>query len=70
MVYVTENNLYEKLENLVKNKSEITRIGNAGKIWARTHHDPLKLIRQYVWLYDLVMNGHRLVESRDEYLIR
>jgi len=69
VVYVTEENLYERLEYLLENKGEITRIGNAGKIWARTHHDPMKLIRQYVWIWDLVMNGHRIVDERDEFLL-
>ena len=69
VVYVTEENLYDRLEYLLRNKEEITRIGNAGKIWARTHHDPMKLIRQYVWIYDLVMNGHRIVDDRDMFLL-
>lgn len=69
IVYVTEENLYDRLEYLLKNKEEIIRIGKAGKIWARTHHDPMKLIRQYVWIYDLVMNGHRIVDNRDSYLL-
>jgi hypothetical protein len=70
VVYVTEENLYDRLEYLLKNKGEITRIGNAGKIWARTHHDPLKLIRQYVWIWDLVMNGHSIVDDRDKFLLK
>ncbi|UCC78332.1 MAG: tetratricopeptide repeat protein [Candidatus Zixiibacteriota bacterium] len=69
IVYVTEENLYDKLEYLLKNKDEITRTGNAGKIWARTHHDPMKLIRQYVWIYDLVINGHGVVDNRDKFLL-
>ena len=70
IVYVTEENLYERLEYLLKNKDEITRIGNAGKIWARNHHDPMKLIRQYVWIWDLVMNGHGIVDDRDKFLLK
>jgi len=70
VVYVTEENLCDRLEYLLKNKDEITRIGSAGKIWARTHHDPMKLIRQYVWIYDLVINGHRIVDDPDKFLLK
>jgi hypothetical protein len=54
----------------MQNKAEITRAGNAGKIWARNNHDPLKIVRQYVWIYDLVMNGHGIVDDRDKYLLK
>ena len=70
IVYVDESNLYAKLEYLLKNKDELMRIGNAGKIWAKTHHDPMKIIKQYLWLYDLVKNGHRLVEDKDAFMIK
>jgi hypothetical protein len=70
ILYVTEENLHDRLEYLLNNKREIIRAGNAGKTWARSNHDPMKIIGQYVWIYDLVMNGHRLVDDRDKYLIR
>ncbi len=70
IVYVNEGNLYEKLEHLLKNKGEITRIGQQGRSWARTHHDPMKIIRQYLWMYDFVMNGHRYAEDNDAYLLK
>ena len=69
MVYVTEQNLKDRIEYLLKNKSEITRIGNAGKVWARTHHDPMKIIRQYLWLYDFVINGHNFIDDPNKYLL-
>lgn len=70
LVYVNEENLHDKLEFLLKNENEIARVGNAGKIWVRNNHDPMKLIRQYVWIYDLVMNGHGIVDDRDRYLLK
>lgn len=70
IVYATEENLLERLEYLLNNKEQITRVGNAGRIWAKTHHDPMKLIKQYVSIYDLVMNGHRLIENRDMFLLK
>jgi len=70
IVYVNEDNFYEKLEYLLKHKGDITAIGNAGKNWVRQHHDPHKIIRQYAWLYDFVANGHRIVDSVDACMIR
>ncbi len=69
MVYVTEQNLKDRIEYLLKNKSEIAKIGNAGKVWVRTHHDPMKIMRQYLWLYDFVVNGHNFVDDPNKYLI-
>jgi hypothetical protein len=70
IIYVTEENLHKRLEYLLTNKREITRIGNGGKIWARANHDPMKIIRQYAWIYDLVMSGHRVVDDRDRFLLK
>ncbi len=69
VVYVTEANLYHKLENLITSRKEIIRIGNSSKIWARMHHDPMKIIRQYLWIYDFVLHGHRYVEDPNSYLL-
>ena len=70
IVYVNENNLSEKIEYLLTHKDEITRIGEAGKIWAQTHHNPLRIVQQFTWIYDLVVNGHRLAENRDAFMIK
>ncbi len=69
VVYVTEADLYHKLENLLTSRKEIIRIGNSSKIWARMHHDPMKIIRQYLWIYDFVLHGHRYVEDPNSYLL-
>jgi hypothetical protein len=69
IVYVTEDNLYNKLENLLRSRKEIARIGSTSKIWARMHHDPMKIIRQYLWIYDFVLHGHRYVEDPNAYLL-
>jgi len=70
IVYVTEENLFGRLEFLLKNRREIARIGNSGKIWAWRNHDPMKLVRHYAWIYDMVMNGYGTVEDRDKYLLK
>ncbi len=69
VVYVTGENLYDKLESLLKSRKEITRVGNSSKIWARVHHDPMKIIRQYLWMYDFVLHGHRYAEDPNSYLL-
>lgn len=69
IVYVTEENLLDRLEFLLKNKRELERLGNSGRFWVRRNHDPMKLIRQYAWIYDMVMNGYRTVEDQDKYLL-
>ncbi len=69
VVYVTEENLYDRMDNLLKSKKEIIRIGNTSRIWARMHHDPMKIIRQYLWIYDFVLHGHRHVEDPNSYLL-
>ncbi len=70
IVYVHENNLKEKIEHLLLNKDEITKAGEAGIEWARRHHDSKRIVRQIAWLYDLAQNGHRLVDDRDDFMLK
>jgi tetratricopeptide (TPR) repeat protein len=69
IIYTHENNLKDKIEFLLQNKDEIVKAGEAGRAWAKHHHDSRKIIRQIGWLYDLAIHGHRLVESRDEFML-
>jgi len=70
IVYVTEENLLGRLGFLLQNRREIARLGNSGRIWAWRNHDPMKLIRQYTWIYDMVMEGCGSIADRDRYLLR
>jgi len=70
IVYITEENLFDRLEFLLKNRREFARLGYLGRIRAWRNHDPMKLIRQYALIYDMVMNGYDTVEDRDKYLLK
>lgn len=69
IVCVRPDTLESVLEQLLSNPEEIMRVGQAGKAWARRYHDPQVVVRQYLWLYDQVVGGHRLIQSPDEQLI-
>jgi len=70
IVYVTPETLKERLVYLIERPDEIVRIGEAGKVWARRYHDPRVVVRQYLGLYDLIMNGHRLMPGADAGLLK
>jgi tetratricopeptide (TPR) repeat protein len=70
IVYVNEDNLYDKIEYLLNNKNEIVKTGHAGREWAYRHHNPHNIVRQICWLYDLARNGHRLVDERDIFMLK
>ena len=69
IVYITPDNLADKIKYYVKNRMEIVERGLAGKAWVKDHHDPQKLLRQHLYLYDLIKHGHRFLESPDEQLL-
>jgi tetratricopeptide (TPR) repeat protein len=70
IVWITPDNLVEKIKHYVVNRVEITERGLAGKAWVKAHHDPQKILRQHLYLYDLVKNGHCFLASPDEQLLR
>jgi len=69
IVWITPENLTEKIIYYTENRDEITKCGLAGKTWVKQHHDPHKILKQHLYLYDLVKNGHRFVPSPDEQLL-
>jgi hypothetical protein len=68
-VWVTPNNIVQKIEHYLINKEEIKERGLAGKAWVKLHHNPNKILKQYLYLYDLIRNGHCYMESPNEQLI-
>jgi tetratricopeptide (TPR) repeat protein len=70
IVWITPDNLVEKIKYYVVNRVEIIERGLAGKAWVKAHHDPQKILKQHLYLYDLVKNGHRFLASPDEQLLR
>jgi hypothetical protein len=69
IVWVTPNNIVQKIEHYLINKEEIKERGLAGKAWVKLHHNPNKILKQYLYLYDLIRNGHCYMESPNEQLI-
>ncbi len=70
IVWVTENNLVEKIKYYLDNKQEIPLRGKAGIEWVKKNHDPETILRQHLYLYDFVKNGHRFLQDPDDQLLR
>ncbi|MFH1021832.1 MAG: tetratricopeptide repeat protein [Planctomycetota bacterium] len=70
VVFVTPETLEERLDFLLGHPPEIARIGALAREYALREYDPIRVLRQYLWVYDLVVNGHRLVRDPDEALLR
>ena len=68
VISVTENTLEEKLRKLLSDKDSILDIGIAGRKWVAENCDPKIAIQQWTYLYDLIVNGNRIIES-DEFFI-
>ncbi|MCP4581883.1 MAG: tetratricopeptide repeat protein [candidate division Zixibacteria bacterium] len=69
IVWITPDNLAEKIEYYLRNKVSIAERGLAGKAWVEKHHNPNKILKQYLYLYDFVKNGHRFMQTPDEQLL-
>jgi hypothetical protein len=69
IVWVTPKNIVQKIEHYLINKNDISERGLAGKAWVKKHHNPNIILKQYLYLYDLIRNGHCYMESPDEQLI-
>jgi tetratricopeptide (TPR) repeat protein len=70
IVWVTEDDLADKIKRFVEHREEITPRGQAGIEWVKTHHDPLKILRQHLYMYDFVKHGHRFLKEPDAQLLR
>ncbi len=69
IVWITPDNIAEKVKHYLVNKVEISERGLAGKAWVKRYHDPRKILRQHMYLYDLVRYGHRFMPSPDEQML-
>ncbi len=70
IVWVTESNLAEKIRYYLDHKDEIIARGKAGIEWVKKNHDPVTILRQHLYLYDFVKNGHRFMQDPDDQLLR
>lgn len=69
VVWITPYNVEEKIEYFLCNPSAISNQGEKGSLWVKQHHDPVKILRQFLYIYDLVSNGHNFLETPDEQLL-
>lgn len=69
IVWVTEDDLYEKIEHYLINRVKILERGQAGKLWVKLNHDPDRILRQHLYMYDFVRNGHRFLKHPVEQLL-
>jgi len=69
IVWITPDDLASKIEYYLINKVSITERGLAGKAWVERHHNPLKILKQYMYIFDFVKNGHRFMQSPDEQIL-
>lgn len=69
IVWVTEDDIQEKIEYYLVNRVRIIEQGLAGKSWVELNHDPVKILRQHLYMYDFVVNGHRFLKYPDEQLL-
>lgn len=69
VVWITPYDVVQKIEHYLRNIDAIALRGEKGRRWVKEHHDPLKILRQFLYLYDLVRNGHNFMNSPDEQLL-
>ena len=69
VVWVTQYDVAEKIEYYLINRISIVERGLASKAWVKQHHDPVKILRQHLYLHDFVRNGHRYVPTADAQLL-
>jgi len=69
IIGVTEDNLVDIIEYFLKNRKEMTEKGREGTVWVKCHHNPGSILQQYLYFYDFVKNGHRVLSNKNEQLI-
>lgn len=69
VVWITQYDLEPKIEFFLRNPETIAARGEKGRQWVKQHHDPIKILRQFLYIYDLIRNGHNFLKSPDEHLL-
>lgn len=70
VVPVHQGNLYEVLDDLITHPDKIVRLGKLGREFVKQRHSPEKAIIQYTYLWDLIVNGLRLVDQNQDLFIK
>jgi hypothetical protein len=68
VISVTKKTLEQELRALITNKDKILDVGMKGRKWVKRHCDPVRAIKQWVYLYDLIINGNRIIENDDFFI--
>ena len=61
--------LEARLCELAADRKRIGRLGVAGRAVVARTADPLQVIRQHCWIYDLVVSGHRFAGGLNEHML-
>lgn len=69
VVWTTPYNLEERIEYYLCNPEAIAIRGEKSRKWVQQHHDPVTILRQFLYIYDLVRNGHNFMKTPDEQLL-
>ncbi len=69
IVWTTPYNVKEKIEYYLCHPKAIAVRGEKGRRWIKQCHDPQKILRQFLYIYDLVRNGHNFMKTPDEQLL-
>ena len=69
VIPVNEANLKDQMERLINNRRLIMRVGKKGRQWVEKVCDPKRNIRRYAYLWDMVMQGNRLLGDFNELFI-
>jgi hypothetical protein len=69
IVWVTPHDIEQKIEIFLKDPETMIKRGKKSRLWVQQHHDPRKILRQFLYLYDLVRNGHNFLVSPDEQVL-
>jgi Tfp pilus assembly protein PilF len=70
IVGVSEKNLAEKIEYYLKDKGELVKKGAMNRAWVENQHNPQKILRQYLYFYDFIKNGFRILVEPENQLLR
>ena len=68
VISVTKNTLEQELRALIADKDKILNVGVKGRKWVKKYCDPIRAIKQWVYLYDLIINGNRIIENDDFFI--
>ncbi len=70
VIPVHQENLYEVLDKLVTHPEKIVQLGKRGREYVKQKHSPERGIMQYTYLWDLIVNGLRLVDHKQNLFIK